>query len=80
MKKFDQIFEELFQGIAHGKTLEDLAKKHNTDIETLQAQLDQGMKVEMEHTKDKGLAKKIAMDHLYEVPDYYDKLKKVEKK
>ena len=58
--------------------LEDLAKKHNTDIETLQHQLDKGMKVEMEHTKDKETAKKIAMDHLYEVPDYYDRLKKVE--
>jgi hypothetical protein len=78
MKKFDQIFEELFQGIAKGKTLEDLAKKHNINIETLQHQLDKGIKVEMEHTKDKDLAKKIAMDHLYEVPDYYDKLKKAE--
>ncbi len=53
MKKFDLVFEELFQGIAKGKTLEDLAKKHDTDIKTLQHQLDKGMKVEMEHTKDK---------------------------
>jgi ADP-dependent phosphofructokinase/glucokinase len=80
MKKFDLVFEQLFQGIAKGKTLQDLAKKHDTDIETLQHQLDKGIKVEMEHTKDKDLAKKIAMDHLYEVPDYYDKLKKAEKK
>ena len=80
MKKFDLVFEQLFQGIAKGKTLQDLAKKHNKDIKTLQHQLNKGIKVEMEHTKDKDLAKKIAMDHLYEVPDYYDKLKKAEKK
>jgi hypothetical protein len=78
MKKFDLVFEEAFKGIAKGKTLQDLAKKHDTDFKTLQHQLDKGMRVEMEHTKDKETAKKIAMDHLYEVPDYYDRLKKVE--
>lgn len=79
MKKFDLIYEKAFKGLAHGKSLEDLAKKHNVGIETLQKQLDKGQKVEMEHTKDKELAKKIAMDHLFEIPDYYDKLQKTEK-
>jgi hypothetical protein len=34
----------------------------------------------MEHTDDKSKAKEIAMDHLYEDPKYYDKLKKIEGK
>lgn len=41
--------------------------------------LAQGIKVELEHTKDKKLAMEIAMDHLTEDPKYYDKLKQVEK-
>lgn len=39
-----------------------------------------GIKVEMEHTQDKQLAKQIALDHLAELPDYYSRLKKMEKK
>ena len=39
-----------------------------------------GIKVEMEHTKDKKKAKEIAMDHLFEDPKYYSKLRKIENK
>lgn len=39
-------------------------------------ELEMGIKVEMEHTDDKEEAKKIALQHLAEVPDYYTKLKK----
>lgn len=38
-------------------------------------QLEMGIKVEMEHTHDPALAKEIALDHLTEDPQYYDKLK-----
>jgi hypothetical protein len=37
-----------------------------------------GMKVETEHTDDLTVAKKIAMDHLNEDPNYYTKLAKME--
>ena len=43
-------------------------------------QLAVGTKHEREHTTDKGLAREIAMDHLAEDPNYYKKLKKMEKK
>jgi hypothetical protein len=43
-------------------------------------ELRMGIKVEMEHTKDKKVAEKIAMDHLYEDLEYYTKLSKVEAK
>jgi DNA polymerase III epsilon subunit-like protein len=41
-------------------------------------QLEMGIKVEYEHTKDKDIAERIALDHLAEIPDYYTRLKKME--
>ena len=41
--------------------------------------LAEGTKHEMEHTKDKAIAQEIAMDHLSEDTQYYQKLKQVEK-
>jgi hypothetical protein len=43
-------------------------------------QLKYGIKVELEHTKSKRVAKAIAKDHLLESPQYYVELKKMEKK
>lgn len=37
-----------------------------------------GTEVELEHTGDRWLARKIAMDHLVEDPQYYSKLKLME--
>ena len=42
------------------------------------SELDMGIKVEMEHTSNKELSKKIALDHLAEIPDYYTRLAKME--
>lgn len=44
-----------------------------------QEQLEAGIKVEMEHTNDRKIAQEITMDHLTEDPDYYKKLKTMEK-
>ena len=41
--------------------------------------LDEGREHEGEHTTDPGLAEEIAMDHLAEDPDYYDRLEAMEK-
>jgi hypothetical protein len=84
-KKKKQVSEEVLKGgKSDKKTIEDIAKKHNkkanTTVEMLKKQLQKGMKVEMEHTKDKQMAKEIAMDHLFEDPKYYDKLEKIEGK
>lgn len=43
------------------------------------ASLRQGARVEGEHTKNRTLAKEIAMDHLTEDPKYYTKLRRMEK-
>ena len=52
-------------------------KKTPSDFD--QDQLSKGIEVELEHTKDRSLAREIAMDHLTEDPEYYDKLQTVEK-
>ena len=41
-------------------------------------QLEKGIDVEMEHTDDPEIAKEIALDHLTELPDYYDRLETIE--
>jgi hypothetical protein len=79
--------EKLKGGLADNKTFKDLVdryKQKGKDIglveKELKSQLNKGIKVEMEHTDDRGKAKEIAMDHLFEDPKYYDKLQKIETK
>jgi hypothetical protein len=45
---------------------------------SFEEQLKKGIAVEMEHLDDPAVAEKIARDHLEELPDYYDKLEKME--
>jgi len=61
-------------------SLEDSAKKHNVDVETLKKQLEKGIEIEKEHTKDDKVAEKIALAHIDERPDYYIQIDKLEKK
>lgn len=56
-----------------------LAKKYNSTKETVQAEIQRGIKVEMEHTKNPQVAREIALDHLGEDLHYYKKLSKIEK-
>lgn len=48
------------------------------DIKPDPKELRMGIEVEYEHTPEYLIAKKIAMDHLSEIPDYYTRLKKME--
>jgi hypothetical protein len=50
-----------------------------TEKDFPKATIDKGIEVEMEHTKDRALSKKIVLDHLAEFPDYYEALDKMEK-
>ena len=59
-------------------SLEDIAKKFNVPLSKIKQQLELGIKVESEHSDDKEKQREIAMDHLAEIPDYYDRLKKME--
>ena len=77
---FKVFYEQILDGLAKGKTINDITKKHNVSIEHINSQLKKGVKIEHEHTKDTNTAKKIAMDHLFEDPDYYTKLSKLVEK
>ena len=59
-------------------TVGAIAYKHNVTVKSIRQQLSKGIKVEMEHTTDPKVAKEIALDHLNEYPDYYDRLENVE--
>lgn len=49
-----------------------------TEDEVDAKELAKGVKVEKEHTTNAHLAKRIALDHLAEMPDYYTKLLEME--
>lgn len=75
------IFEAYtLNGLAKGKTVEDVAKKHGVQVKDIENQIEKGVQVEHEHTGDEQTARKIAMDHVFEDPKYYDKLSKIESK
>ncbi len=66
-------------GKADKLSIEDIAKKHNVNIEFIKNQIKIGKKIELEHVDDEKLSEEITMDHLEEIPDYYTRLKKMEK-
>ena len=67
------------EGFKGHKSIEEIAKKHKVSPLVIQKQLEMGMKVEHEHTTDNDAAMDIALQHLDEIPNYYSKLKKMEK-
>ena len=56
-------------------TPSELAKKYNTTVTEIKKRIAQGMKYEHEHSKNKKVAEKIAIDHLLEKFDYYKNFK-----
>jgi len=61
-------------------TISEVAEKHSLPVETLRDELIEGIKTEMEHTNNPEEAKKIALNHLAENPQYYQYLQKMEVK
>lgn len=57
----------LSEGLSKGKDV-----KHDSD------ELKMGIEVEYEHTTNPMMSRKISMDHLVEIPDYYTRLKRME--
>jgi hypothetical protein len=66
-------------GKADKLTISDIAKKFDLSIDDIKKQLEKGVKIEKEHTPNEVKATEIAMDHLSEIPDYYNRLDKMEK-
>lgn len=60
-------------------TEEGLSVKENVvPADVNPEELAMGIQVEYEHTNNEELARKISVDHLTEIPDYYSRLKKME--
>src|SRR3990167_1478542 len=78
--KFYPNFASIFESVLNKPTpsVAAIAAKHNVSLAFIEAQLRAGIKIELEHTSKKDVAREIALDHLNEKPDYYTQLKKVE--
>jgi hypothetical protein len=61
--------DTLTGGVADGKTV----MQYNLE------ELLTGIKFELEHTSDRFIALEIAMDHLERMPDYYSRLRRLER-
>ena len=72
--------EEGHGGMKGHPAVAQIAKKHGVSTEEIVAQVKKGYKVESEHTDDIDMAIDIALQHVNEFPNYYDKLDKMEKK
>lgn len=77
MKLIEIKDEEEFPSV-ETKSPKALSKLHNVSYKNIMKQLEKGIQVELEHTKDRKKAREIALDHLKELPDYYTRLKKME--
>jgi hypothetical protein len=71
--------DEIKGGKSDKMSVNDIAKKFNVSVEKIESQIQKGIGFEKEHTNDKKLAREIAMDHISEIPDYYDRLHNMEK-
>ena len=70
-----QIYALLSSFIRAGRAYEKGVTESDVDPKELKT----GIKIEMEHVSNKWIAKRIALDHLAEFPDYYTRLVKMEK-
>jgi len=66
-------------GKADNLTSKDIANKFKVSVKYIKDQIKKGKKVESEHTDDEEKQTEIVMDHISEFPDYYIRIKKMEK-
>lgn len=75
---------EIIGGKSDKLSVNDIAKKHKISVDDIIDEISMGIKIEMEHTNDKKMAREIAMDHISEFPKYYSDpklgIKSIEKK
>jgi hypothetical protein len=77
--KAEEKILSVIQGeIQGGEAIPGGLAKGKPDSDFDPAQIEKGIKVELEHTGDREKAREIAKDHLTEIPDYYDRLEKME--
>ena len=74
-KNDDNYMDALKGGEAENMTIEDIAKKHNVPIGYIEMIMPDAIEIELEHTDDASVAARIALDHLWETPLYYNEEK-----
>jgi hypothetical protein len=76
--KFDEIADQIIleSKLKPAVSKEKIAKKYKITVKEAEHLIKVGAKIEKEHTKDRITAETIASHHIYEVLDYYKKLKK----
>jgi len=72
--------EKVPGGKSEGMDVDQIASAHGVERSVIEEQLKKGIQVELEHTEDTEVAREIALDHLAEFSDYYDRLEKMEAK
>ena len=70
--------DEIKGGKADGMDIEDVAEMHGMSVDDMFDEFSKGVRHEMEHTSEWRVAVEIALDHLYEDPEYYTKLEGME--
>jgi len=79
IEKAKKVKDRIKGGKADKKTVAQIAAFHKVKVSQIEAELKMGQKIELEHTDSKEKAREIALDHLVELPDYYTRLKRMEK-
>jgi hypothetical protein len=74
MNWFKKIAQECNDITEEGLSVKENVGSADVDPE----ELAMGIQVEYEHTNNEDLARKISLDHLSEIKDYYSRLKKME--
>lgn len=66
-------------GKSDNLTKAKIAQKFGKSEDYIKKQMIKGAKVELEHTNDFGLAQQIALNHISQFPDYYERLDTMQK-
>jgi hypothetical protein len=77
--KTGNTYENILNGKTEDRNEYTLAKKYGVSVDVIKKQLQKGIEVEREHIDNPLVRKEIALDHIEEMVDYYDRLEKMEK-
>lgn len=77
--KTGNTYENILNGKTEDRSEYTLAKKYGVSVDIIKKQLQKGIEVEREHIDNPLVRKEIALDHIEEMVDYYDRLEKMEK-
>jgi hypothetical protein len=69
-------YSDIMSKLKKPMSVSEISQKHGVNTQYIENQLDIGIKHELEHTDDEGVAKIIALHHIGEKPNYYELVEK----